>query len=139
MNVPNKIRKIAKKLKNCCLYGGYLKDIPKPHYRRYDIVDEKIPIGINIIKYYGVGVHYHVSFGYPCNPILNVKTKEWQSPWEDKDRYYKLPSEISVDNFIFKDEDYMIEKIKDLVKKYFPSNKFEITYNDYSELFGKGD
>ena len=79
------------------LSGGYLKDIPKPHRRRWpDDTEAKRCVHIRCAMY-SVGVHYWVSLEEEDNPLWNSGVYNdswgdsagtiigWQIAWDDED------------------------------------------------------
>jgi len=68
------------------LSGGYLKDIPKPHRRKFPEFGPR-QVRVHIMKYYGIGVHYYASVEEEDNPIWNPLTYgEKDSYWKDTER-----------------------------------------------------
>lgn len=65
------------------VFGGYLKDIPKPHRRLFSDRRRKRAVRVEISRFYGIGVHYYVSLQLENNPVWNRETKTWQLAWDD--------------------------------------------------------
>lgn len=66
------------------LWGGYLREIPKPHKRKWPESREKRTVNISCSIYSGIGKHYYVSILEEDNPIWNAKREVWQKAWDDK-------------------------------------------------------
>jgi hypothetical protein len=65
------------------LRGGYLKDIPEPHIRKYPEFGPRL-VRISITRYYGLGPHYTASIEEEDNPLWNRLTRAESDPyWED--------------------------------------------------------
>jgi hypothetical protein len=64
-------------------FGGYVKEIPKPHKRFFDDKRRVWPIRVSITRYMGIGVHYYPSLELESNPIWNAEAKSWQLAHDD--------------------------------------------------------
>jgi len=63
------------------LSGGYIKNIPQPHRRKYPDPEQKREVQVHITKYDLVGgVHYHVTFIEEPNPIWDPRAQGEASP-----------------------------------------------------------
>jgi hypothetical protein len=72
------------------LVGGHLKDIPKPHRRKFDDKRRRRKVKYDITIFSGIGSHYYASLEEENNPIWNTATDEyrggpigWQESWDD--------------------------------------------------------
>lgn len=64
--------------------GGYLKEIPTPHVRRWPSVVLR-PVFVHIAVYDVVGgKHYYPDIKEQDNPIWNAKRECWQIAWDDE-------------------------------------------------------
>jgi hypothetical protein len=68
------------------LRGGYLKDIPRPHIRKYPRWGPRL-VRISITRYWGIGLHYSASIDEVANPLWNRLTHAEKDPyWEGTER-----------------------------------------------------
>lgn len=108
------------------VFGGYLKDIPLPHKRRFPSKEEKRQVYVSISKFYGIGIHYHVSLREEDNPILDTSKEKpiWREAWDDEEGKGK--------HFFdkFKTDAEMEDFIKKTQKKEFPKKTHRLSFSD---------
>jgi len=73
------------------IYGGHLKDVPEPHRRYYADRRRRRPVRVRIMKYYGIGLHYHVSIEEEADAVWDSSVNQhsgkpngWRRCWDDK-------------------------------------------------------
>ena len=69
------------------LSGGYIKDIPEPHVRRWPSNGRlEVTVYINSWVGYSPGAkHWYSKVEESHNPIWNSDEQMWQQAWDDKD------------------------------------------------------
>lgn len=82
--------------------GGYLRDIPKPHKRRWPNETLQRCLMVTISHYSGFGRHYYVSAEQGHNPIWDIrdavdwgrpgKSIGWTACWDDEEGRGKVLS-----------------------------------------------
>lgn len=118
------------------IWGGYLRDIPRPHRREYSNRSKtRRPVSISIQKFDGIGIHYYVSIREADNPIRSLKEKVWRFAWDDK----KGKGKVFINRF--STPEHAAEWIKEILKDNFPKTKYEIEYEDVDVkwLYREGD
>ena len=117
-------------------FGGYLKDLSKPYKRQFPC-DRKREVLARVSKYYGVGVHYHISITEEENPIWDKKENCWRTCWDDKSK--ETEGKRFDDSFI--DYDGAEKWIKEIFEKNF-SSKTHLLRFDFEEekkwFYGEG-
>jgi len=108
------------------ILGGTLKEIPRPHVRQFPKYGVR-HVTINVMKFYGIGVHYHVKIREGHNPIWDTKQRVWVQPWTD------LRGEGRRFSGKFNTIDGANIFVKKIIKKHFNKAKYEFEYN------GEGD
>ena len=103
------------------ILGGTLKEIPRPHVRRFPKYGSR-PVDIRIMKFYSIGRHYHVSIHESNNPIWDRKRKAWVTPWSDERGRGRSINEK------FNTVEVAEAFVKETVKKNFNGSKYEVSY-----------
>ena len=70
------------------LYGGKLKEIPKPWKREFPSKTKKRRVELDIYTWRGSfpgAIHWHVDLNEEANLIWNKKIKDWQRAHDDKE------------------------------------------------------
>jgi hypothetical protein len=63
--------------------GGYLRDIPDPHVRRWPGDAKPRDVRVHIMRYYGIGIHYYATVEEEDNPLWDEATQCWRVAWDD--------------------------------------------------------
>lgn len=65
---------------NCSCHGGHLKDAQQPVQWFKERADYQPFVKVRVMKFYGIGVHWHVSITEEDDAVLG-KDGEWFIPW----------------------------------------------------------
>ena len=116
------------------IYGGKIEEIPLPHRRKSETPGEKRRVTITLTSYVGswFGKHVYVGFRVEGDAIWNSERDDWQIPWEDLAGEYRFPDGADVHKK-FNSEENAMKFAKEIVKKYFPSDKFKIEFMGLTE------
>ncbi|MCK5614474.1 hypothetical protein KAR91_72085 [Candidatus Pacearchaeota archaeon] len=134
------------------MIGGHLKDIPKPHLRKWadaqpmmlglnrweqkqPPTNEKRRITISFSSYVGTAAinatHYIVRIEEETNPIWNSDTEQWQNPWD---------YDSSDDDIVFREEFTLATRAVDwakiMVDEHFSGDEYEVDWSSL-ELFSE--
>jgi len=99
-------------------YGGWLKDVPKPHRRFYDDRRRKRSVEVSVSRFWGQGDHYYVTLRQDDNPIWDATDDFWILAWDDHDKGEGLRLSRKFANRVFAQE-----WIDEQMAKYFPGHK----------------
>jgi hypothetical protein len=116
-------------------YGGYLKDIKKPHIRKFSLEGSKRKVKC-IITRYGFFPHYWAAIQVEKNSIWDFKRGYWVECWDDKSfgrdsLYYDFYPDMSEKECnSFKEASDWIDK---MIKKKFSGKEWEIM-KEYDKL-----
>ena len=107
------------------IFGGYLKEIPKPHKRKFEDKRRKREVTVTITMFFGVGKHYYVGIREEDNPIWDSTVEEhgpigWHHAWDDDGKNGERFSE----RFTIKED--AERYIKKKFKKHFPKKTHKL-------------
>jgi hypothetical protein len=115
------------------MYGGFLKDVPKPHIRLYGPHSpKKRPVRVKVLSWVGTSAigakHINVDFDVDNNPIWNADTEMWQQCWDDKE--CKFTTYIFGGRFVYgrNHEKSITTFVRRTIKEFFPPDQFTVTY-----------
>lgn len=73
--------------------GGYLRDVPKPHNRKWPDSSDKRNVLVTVGVYQAIGEHYYVSIAEEHNPVWDTRDAwvwgrpgeaiGWRKCWDD--------------------------------------------------------
>lgn len=128
------------------LLGGYLREIPKPHVRKFGSVAigallpdgriaEKRPVVVSIMKFYGIGQHLHVSIREDDNPIWNVDPNHWAQRLEKGGLWHEAWDDEMLRGLAF-DESFVKRRdalawVKSIAKKHFSTKTHRLVWNPH--------
>lgn len=99
-------------------WGGWLKEVPKPHRRYYDDARRKRTVEVGVSRFWGQGDHYYVRLKQDDNPIWDTNSESWRVAWDDHEKGEGLRLSKKFANRVFAHE--WIDK---QMAKYFPGHK----------------
>lgn len=110
------------------LSGGYLREIPKPHIRRYPNSKSKRTLTIQVLQYPGFP-HYFVVLRGEHNTIWNSQEEVWQEAWDDKEGAAPYHDSGELDNY-----QEVLDWIEANAEKYFPSCDWKYELDEFTSV-----
>lgn len=113
------------------LYGGRLKDVPKPHVRFFpDKVGIRREVRVRIGVFSGIGKHFHVDLTEEGNPVWDVRPDRpfnreaghWRECWSYTDP--EGQGKVLMDKFGTEAE--VKRWIEEMREKYFPAKTHKL-------------
>jgi hypothetical protein len=121
-------------------HGGWLKDVPDPHIYYWPGAEDKRKLYARIMRYYGIGPHYHVSISQEDNPVWDCtidkyrkdEPRGWVTTW-DNDFPGKGKTYLNDEAIMRTYRSYHLAKqaLIDIHQKYFTDH--ELVWEDYTD------